>query len=121
MFCIFCGNYQLENHDCLKPTPAKEPETLSQIEFDFREFHKKHPEVYVELVKLAREWKRAGGAKLGIATLFEKLRWEWHINGLKDVEGYKLNNNYRSVYARLIMDNEEDLAGLFEIRQLKAA
>lgn len=119
--CIFCGNIALHNHICQMRTPNKEPETQSQIEHDFIEFHKKHPEVYVELVKLAREWLTAGGAKLGIATLFEKLRWEWHINGLKDVEGYKLNNNYRSLYARLIMGTEEDLDGLFEIRQLKSA
>ena len=123
--CIFCGNIALHDHICVmrKPDeqPKIEPETFSQIEQDFIDFHAKSPEVYKQLVRLAREWKSAGNAKLGIATLFEKLRWEWHVAGLKDVEGYKLNNNYRSLYARLIMANESDLDGIFELRQLRAA
>lgn len=90
----------------------------NQIQKDFLEFHATHPEVYSQLVRLAREWTSAGRARLGIATLFEKLRWEWHVSGLEDSKGYKLNNNFRSHYARLIMANEPDLDGLFEVRSL---
>ena len=32
--------------------------------------------------------------------------------------GFKLNNNYRSRYARLIMEQEADLEGVFQIREL---
>jgi hypothetical protein len=32
---------------------------------------------------------------------------------------YKLNNNYCSYYARLIMHREQDLDGIFEIRIAK--
>lgn len=88
------------------------------IEDKFYEFHFQNPHVYDQLARLSREWMSHGHARLGIATLFEKLRWEWHIAGLKDSEGYKLNNNFRSLYARLLMTQEPDLAGLFEIRQL---
>jgi hypothetical protein len=93
-------------------------ESYNKIEQSFIEFHVKNPEVYAQLVHLARQWVNAGGAKLGIATLFEKLRWEWHVAGLTDSDGYKLNNNYRSLYARKIMNNEPDLNGVFEIRSL---
>lgn len=95
--------------DFTKPT--------DQIEVAFREYHAEHPHVYRELVRLSREWVQHGHAKLGIKTLFEKLRWEWHVAGLKDVDGYKLNNNYTALYAREIMENEPDLDGLFEIRE----
>lgn len=84
----------------------------------FQEFHSDHPEVYEQLVQLARTWVRHGGGKLGIATLFERLRWEWQVTGLTDSQGYKLNNNYRAHYARIIMDQEPDLVGIFEIRKL---
>ncbi len=52
---------------------------------------------------------------------FEVLRWEWTIAGLPDdAEEWKLNNNYTSRYARLIMDENPLLVGLFELRELKA-
>lgn len=112
--CIFCKEVPTEpNHEC-------EPTSYNKIERAFLEFHKENPEVYVQLVRLARQWVSAGKARLGIATLFEKLRWELHVSGLSDKEGYKLNNNYRALYARLIMRREEDLDGLFETRSLAA-
>lgn len=91
---------------------------LDSIEANFWEFHDNHPEVYDQLVALARQWRSRGHAKLGIATLFEKLRWEWHMQGLQDSQGYKLNNNYRALYARMIMANNPDLNGIFETRKL---
>ncbi len=89
------------------------------IHREFNDFHAQHPEIYVQLVRLARSWKANGSQKLGIATLFEVLRWNSHMNPAKD-GGYKLNNNYRALYARLIMNKEPDLAGLFELRERTA-
>lgn len=88
------------------------------IRAKFEDFDAAHPEVYRALVRLAREWVSVGHAKLGIATLFERLRWEWHVAGLADRDGYKLNNNYRALYARKIMSENPDLDGLFETRAL---
>ena len=99
----------------MQPTFAMFEADRIQIAFD--EFHAEHPHVYRELVRHARLWRSHGHAKLGIATLFEKLRWEWHVNGLEDADGYKLNNNYRALYARKIMNEQPDLDGLFEIRE----
>ena len=92
------------------------------IQNRFERFHSRNPAVYSGLVKLARRGKAAGRTKLGIGMLYEVLRWEWIITGLPaDDEQYKLNDHYRSRYARLIMDKEPDLAGIFEIRGLRAA
>jgi hydrogenase maturation factor len=93
-------------------------ESFNKIERAFIEFDTQNPEVYKQLVRLARQWRAAGKAKLGIKTLFEKLRWEWHVAGLTESDGYKLNNNFTALYARKIMKNEPDLDGLFEIRSL---
>lgn len=109
--CIFCGSLNEPAHEC-------ETTTLNAIEQSFNEFHVKHPEVYNQLVVLAREWRAAGKAKLGIKTLIEKLRWEWHVAGFDEASGYKLNNNYSALYARKIMATEQDLDGLFETRSL---
>ena len=88
------------------------------IKDDFEVYHEEHPEVYDHLVKLAREWQQATFAKkIGIATLYERLRWEYGITG-RDQHGFKLNNNYRAYYARLIMEENYDLAQMFDVRKL---
>lgn len=92
--------------------------TTETIRARFEAFHTEHPEVYRQLVQLARQWVSVGRRRLGIATLFERLRWEWHIAGLTDVDGYKLNNSFRALYARKIMAEHPDLDGLFETRRL---
>jgi len=90
------------------------------IEWRFEAFHGRHPEVYDELVVLAYRAYGAGRRRIGIGMLFEVLRWEWTLAGLPDAaEQWKLNNNYRSRYARLIMVDHPQLDGLFEVRELQ--
>lgn len=82
-------------------------------------FHADNPHVYARLVALARRWREARpGSRLGIAVLFERLRWDLAMETTG--EPLKLNNNYKSLYARLMMDREPDLDGLFETRRLRA-
>lgn len=84
----------------------------------FRTFHESNPEVYRELVALTRELVALGHRRVGIGMLFEVVRWRRHFQTV-DVSGFKMNNNYRSRYARLIMEQEPDLAGVFELRELR--
>lgn len=81
----------------------------------FRDFHENNPIVYATLVRLAREWVRqTGRRRLGIAALWERMRWELSIKTTE--ESPRLNNDYKAFYSRLIMAQEEDLAGVFETR-----
>lgn len=85
----------------------------------FEQFAADNPNVYDVLVRLAREWvRRTGGRKIGIGALFERARWELAI-ATNDPD-YRLNNNFRAYFARLIMLQEPDLAGLFELRHSDA-
>ena len=87
------------------------------IEIAFNKYHSEHPEVYSNLVALTYEWKNHGGVRLGMKTLYERLRWEWHVGNIKDDAGFKLNNNFTALYARKIMDENPDLRGMFELRE----
>jgi hypothetical protein len=89
------------------------------IEEAFQEYHKKYPEVYVELVRFARQVKNRGFKKYSINACFERVRWYFDIERTTG-EAFKINNNFRSRYVRLIMENEPDLDGFFETRELKA-
>jgi hypothetical protein len=61
---------------------------------------------------------RTGRHKLGIKTLYERARWEIAL-ATTDAD-FKLNNNFTAWYSRLIMAQEPDLAGLFDLRTSKA-
>lgn len=89
------------------------------IEARFLAFHTRNPAVYRELMRLARQ-AHERAAHVGIAMLWERLRWSVVVEGLPDAaEAFKLNNDYRSRYARLLMNENADLAGLFEVRALR--
>lgn len=91
------------------------------IDDRFHQFHTDHPEVYDEIVRLARQVKTAGRERVGMKLLFEVIRWNRMLSGVKDAEGFKLNNVYTSRYARLVMEQEPDLSGFFETRELQSA
>lgn len=92
---------------------------MASISSQFDQFHTDNPQVYRILVRLARQWvKGTGRYKLGIGALYERARWEIAIN-TSDPD-YKINNNFRAFYARLIMYREVDLAGLFDLRTSEA-
>lgn len=99
-----------------KKADAARAETESRLERAFIEFHEKNPHVYERLVKLARDLRARGHRKLGIGMLYEVVRW-MHYMETTDAE-FKLNNNHRSRYARMIMSKESDLSDAFDVREL---
>lgn len=96
--------------------PGKKGE-MGKLEKAFWSFHQDNPQIYRLLVKFARQWRQAKGpdSLLGISNLFERVRWEKSIQTTD--EAFKLNNNHRAFYARLIMDYCPDLEGIFRVRR----
>lgn len=84
----------------------------------FDRFHAANPHVYDQLVELAWTAYYAGQRRIGIAQLFEVLRWNRRIH-TRDTE-FKLNNVYRAPYARLIMERNPQLGQIFETRRSQA-
>lgn len=90
------------------------------IQAAFEKFHADNPTVYETVVRLARLALSRGKKKGAIATMWEVVRWEFYLNTTDECQAaFKLNNNYRSRYARLVMDQEPDLKNFFNIRQLQ--
>lgn len=86
--------------------------TLDQ---QFAAFHAANPHVYDALRRLALQLARRG-QRMGIKALFEVLRWQYAMTTSDASSDYKLNNNYTSFYARLLMGQEPELDGYFETR-----
>ncbi len=98
----------------------RQPEYIkgATIQERFQHFHKLNPWVYDELVAIAYRAKDKGYKRHSVDALFQILRWErWRPT---IGEKWKLNDHYRSRYARMIMENEPNLLGFFEIRELRS-
>lgn len=96
--------------------PYDTPEERTTAE-RFLEFHADNPWVYDKLVALGREMLSSGHKRIGMKMLFEVVRWTSAVrSGPKS--GWKLNNNFTQLYSRLIMSQEPDLGGAFEIRKV---
>lgn len=96
------------------PKAKSKPERASYEAF--QRFHRAHPEIYNAIVAKARQARANGLQKYGIGALWEIMRWEFAMKRSGD---FKLNNNHRAWYARLIMFVEPDLKGFFEVREGK--
>ncbi len=87
----------------------------------FEEFHRRHPHIYRLLLTYAREAKQRGFRQYAIKTIWELVRWHSDvITGTGAKEEFRLDNNYPSFYARLLMRNEPDLAGFFHTRESRS-
>lgn len=99
---------------CLDPIEELQDDSIPAR---FERFHAANPQVYDNLVALARQFrdKRRDG-KIGIAMLYEVLRWNYYMT-VDSEEEYKLSNDFRACYSRLIMEREPDLDGIFNIKR----
>ena len=100
------------------PERVMEQGTRPSISERFDAFHNENPHVYEQLRVLALGLVRRGRTRIGIGMLFEVLRWQRMI--ATTGEPYKLNNDYRSRYARMLAAAEPELADAFETRELKS-
>jgi|TARA_R110000824_G_scaffold132891_1_gene295429 hypothetical protein len=92
----------------------KKVDQRQSIDVRFIQFHLSNPHVYDKLKELSIFAKRGGARKIGIALLFERLRWWSMFETTGDI--FKLCNDYRALYARMLMKNVPELQGFFVTR-----
>lgn len=95
------------------PEYAKE----ATIQERFEAFHAANPHVYESLRALAFQMFRAGVTRYSVKSLFETLRWHYTLSTRGDT--FRLNNDFTSHYARLLIEQQPELAGFFEVRALR--
>ena len=85
----------------------------------FELFHPQNPHVYEALLTVAlaevRESVRKGTRKPRFTRIWEEVRDQLKRRTTGDDK--LMNNNFRSLYSRLIMASEPELAGAWEIRR----
>lgn len=88
------------------------------IEQSWRKFDAENPIVYQTLIRLTRQAQDRGVQHLGIGLLWEVMRWEMLIAVSGD--DFKLNNNYRALYARKLMRDFPEFRDMFRTRARRA-
>lgn len=91
----------------------------STIQQAFERHLASHPELYLEFRRVARQARRK--QQRGSAhEILAYLRFRTLLSG-RDVERYKVNNNYSSRLARMLIAEDPSFAGYFTLRALRSA
>ncbi|MEU7640959.1 hypothetical protein AB0C11_33660 [Streptomyces sp. NPDC039016] len=98
---------------------VRQPDGLpaATIQAQFEAFHRLNPWVLTALERLTTDYLGRGATRVGIGMLFEVLRWRY----ARATEGgeFRLNNNFRSRYVRLLIERHPEWAPAFEVRALR--
>lgn len=95
---------------CVPPRAPRAPTPRER----FEKFHHDNPNVYRRLLALASKVKRAGHPTYGIMALYGVVRFQLDIT---THESPKLPNGFMPFYARLLMEENRELKGLFVLRK----
>lgn len=102
-----------------EPTAPCSDLFADSLEAKFQRYHRNNPDVFALLLRFTLEAKRRGYRHYGVGAVFERIRWHMDIE-THDKEGFKLNNNYRSRYVRLLEQLFPEHAGFYRKRELRS-
>ncbi|MFG3656878.1 hypothetical protein [Streptomyces sp. NPDC047706] len=89
----------------------------TSIQAQFETFHQLNPWVLRALEALTADYLQRGASRVGIGMLFEVLRWRY-VTATEGDE-FRLNNNFRSRYVRLLIERHPEWVSAFEVRALR--
>ena len=95
-----------------------EPPTKDPLERAFLRFHSENPHIARLLAAKALKLRECGERRWGIGALFESLRYDLAVQTRG--AAFKLNNNHRAFYVRLLEDRHPELQGFFSKRRSAA-
>ena len=109
--------WSLLDATALEPINRPDYGEEESLEERFERFHAANPHIYKALKEMALALKVAGLKRYGIDALFGFLRFNHSIRTQGD--GFKLNNDFKAFYSRMLMEEEEELTGFFEVRSTR--
>jgi hypothetical protein len=83
----------------------------------FKEWHELNPHVYRQFKQSAFKIKATGRKHYSAYPIFYHMRFEFDLKTTGDV--FKINNNYLSMYIRLLIYNHPEFDGFFELREIR--
>ncbi|UUU31946.1 hypothetical protein JIX56_19695 [Streptomyces sp. CA-210063] len=105
--------------DAIRRLVAPAPSADQSIQERFEAFHDLNPWVFRALERMTADCADKGFKQLGIGMLFEVLRWRY--GQATEGDPFRLNNNFRSRYVRLLIEQHPEWSRLFELRALRSS
>jgi len=90
----------------------------TRLDRAFDQYHAANPLVYELFRKFALMAKAAGHSHYSARAIYHRMRW--HVDIETRGDEFKLNNNYSSRYARLLIREHPEFDGFFETRKLRS-
>jgi predicted PolB exonuclease-like 3'-5' exonuclease len=91
---------------------------MNKIDTEFLAFHSSNPHIMDAIVRYTRQLITAGHKHFGMGAVFERIRWDYAVSTLADTKGFKINNNYRSRYVRLLEATHPQFKGFYRQRKV---
>ncbi len=101
------------------PLPLSYDETFADLDISivgrFTLYHANNAHIYELFKRFAYEVLASGRKRFSVNAIFERLRWHqtFEVKG----DSFKLNNSYRSCYARLLIRDDARFKNFFETRK----
>ena len=83
----------------------------------FKEWHSANPQVYQKFRHSAFRIKATKREHYSAYPIFYHMRFEFDLQTTGDV--FKINNNYLSMFIRLLIYNYPEFDGFFELREIR--
>jgi hypothetical protein len=91
---------------------------MSNLFNEWYVYHQNNPRVYRLVCEFAAAAIRAGHENYGLATIWERIRWEITVN--TDDVNFKMPNNHRAYYARLWLKDHPEYLDFFRTAELRS-
>ena len=118
--CSACG-YIIKSKEAaarLKKIVGGADSATDPIQATFDKFHADHPDIYEMFKRFARQLRGAGRERYGAKSIMERIRWELATSSSGVDDGFKINNNFTSRYARKLIVDDPTFESFFETRKL---
>lgn len=96
--------------------PGKPKKRKKSLWERYNIYHEANPHILPKLTEMAYKASRAGQKNIGVAMLFEVLRWKTNVETVQ-TDGFKIADPLAAVYARVIMRDNIDLRGIFRLKK----
>ena len=87
------------------------------IQEQFLTFHRKNPAIYDYFKQFALEMQRSRGL-ISANMVINRIRWEVMVKTKSD-DGFKVNNNFSSRYARMFIDEFPEHKDRISFREVR--
>lgn len=95
-------------------------QTARKMCSNFYRYHENNPQIADWFLSAARSLqKEQHRDRYSISALTERIRWDIRTGVIKTDGGFKISNNVRACYARLVVMRDPSLCGLFEVNPSK--